>query len=319
MTYADADRVARLVPFRPGITLDRAIEENEELRNIYEEDRIVRNLVDSAKKLEGISRHASTHAAGVVISKEPLTRHVPLTRVAKGDGDSLVMTQLPMEDIAQIGLLKMDFLGLANLTILGKAQEIIRQSRGIDIDLHKIPMDDAKTFALLSSGETAGVFQLEGAGMRRYIKELKPSTFSDISAMIALYRPGPLAHIPTFIKAKHGEQEVKYPHPALKNILEETYGVIVYQDQVLFIVREFAGYSLGQADIFRKAMGKKIAEVMQKEKANFLAGAMKKGYPQDVAEQIFALIEPFAGYAFNKAHSFSYALIAYQTAYHKAN
>jgi DNA polymerase III subunit alpha len=320
MSYADADRVARLIPFRPGVTLDKAMEENGELRTIYEDDRIVRNLVDSAKKLEGISRHASTHAAGVVISKESLTRYVPLQRANKGDGESAtVMTQFPMEDIAQIGLLKMDFLGLANLTILGKAQEIIRRSRGVDIDLHKIPMNDPRTFALLSSGETAGIFQLEGAGMRRYIKELKPSTFSDISAMIALYRPGPMEHIPTFIKAKHGEEEVRYPHPALKSILEETYGVIVYQDQVLFIVRTFAGYSLGQADIFRKAMGKKIPEVMKKEKANFIAGAEKLGYTTALAEEVFALIEPFAGYAFNKAHSFSYALIAYQTAYLKSN
>jgi DNA polymerase-3 subunit alpha len=319
MPYSDVDRVARLVPFRPGMTLERALGENSELRNIYEEDKIVHNLVDSARRLEGISRHASTHAAGVVISKEPLTRYVPLQRVSKGDGEATVMTQFPMEDIAHIGLLKMDFLGLANLTILGKAKEIIRQSRGIDIDLHRIPMDDAKTFALLSSGETAGVFQLEGAGMRRYIKELKPTTFSDIAAMVALYRPGPMEHIPTFIKAKHGIEPIRYPHPALSSILEETYGVIVYQEQVLFIVQAFAGYSLGQADIFRKAMGKKIPTVMKEEKRNFIAGARKMGYSADVASEVFALIEPFAGYAFNKAHSFSYALIAYQTAYLKAN
>jgi DNA polymerase-3 subunit alpha len=319
MSYSDVDRVARLVPFRPGMTLERAMDENSELRTIYEEDKIVRNLVDSAQRLEGISRHASTHAAGVVISREPLTRYVPLQRVAKGNDEAIVMTQFPMEDIAQIGLLKMDFLGLANLTILGKAKEIIRQSRGQEIDPRRIPMDDDKTFALLSSGETTGVFQLEGAGMRRYIKELKPTTFSDIAAMIALYRPGPMEHIPTFIKAKHGLEPIRYPHPALSNILEETYGVVVYQDQVLFIVQAFAGYSLGQADIFRKAMGKKIPAVMKKERQNFIAGAKKMGYSAEVAGEVFALIEPFAGYAFNKAHSFSYALIAYQTAYLKAN
>ena len=295
------------------------MEENNELRTIYEEDKIVRNLVDSAQRLEGVSRHASTHAAGVVISKEPLTRYVPLQRISRADDEATVMTQFPMEDIAQIGLLKMDFLGLANLTILGKAKEIIRQSRGIEIDLHRIPMDDDKTFALLSSGETTGVFQLEGAGMRRYIKELKPTTFSDIAAMIALYRPGPMEHIPTFIKAKHGLEPIRYPHPALASILEETYGVIVYQDQVLFIVQTFAGYSLGQADIFRKAMGKKIPAVMKEEKRNFIAGAKKMGYTAELADEVFALIEPFAGYAFNKAHSVSYALIAYQTAYLKAN
>jgi DNA polymerase-3 subunit alpha len=320
MAYGDVDRVARLVPFRPGMTLKRALEENAELRAIYAEDKIIRKLVDSAQKLEGVARHASTHAAGVVIARQPLTNYVPLQRAtSRGDGDSTVMTQFSMEDIARIGLLKMDFLGLANLTILGRAKEIIARSRGVDIDLHNIPMDDAKTFQLLSSGETVGVFQLEGAGMRRYIKELKPTTFSDIAAMIALYRPGPMEHIPTFIKAKHGLEPIRYPHPALANILEETYGVIVYQEQVLFIVQALAGYSLGQADIFRKAMGKKIAAVMKKEERNFMSGAREMGFSSQVAEEVFALIEPFAGYAFNKAHSFSYALIAYQTAYLKAN
>ncbi|GAI36508.1 unnamed protein product, partial [marine sediment metagenome] len=255
-----------------------SLDENSELRNIYQEDDTVRNLVDSARRLEGIARHASTHAAGVVISKQPLTSYVPLQRASKGNGEATVMTQFTMEDIAHIGLLKMDFLGLANLTILGKAKEIIGQSRGIDIDLHHIPMDDAKTFDLLSSGETVGVFQLEGAGMRRYVKELKPTTFSDIAAMIALYRPGPMEHVPTFIKAKHGIEPIRYPHPTLSSILEETYGVIVYQEQVLFIVQALAGYSLGQADIFRKAMGKKIPAVMKKEKRNFIGGARKMGY-----------------------------------------
>jgi len=319
MPYSDVDRVARLVPFGPSMTLARALDENSELRNIYYEDAIVRNLIDSSTKVEGIARHASTHAAGVVISKEPLTRYVPLQRVSKGNGEATVMTQFTMEDIARIGLLKMDFLGLANLTILGKAKEIIHQNRGIDIDLHNIPMGDAKTFDLLSSGETGGVFQLEGAGMRRYIKELKPTSFSDIAAMVALYRPGPMEHIPTFIKAKHGIEPIRYPHPALSSILEETYGVIVYQEQVLLIVQALAGYSLGQADIFRKAMGKKISEVMRKERRNFVAGAKKSGFSTEVATEVFALIEPFAGYAFNKAHAVSYALIAYHTAYLKAN
>ncbi len=319
MPYSAVDRVARLVPLGPGMTLDRALGENSELKNIYDEDATVSNLVDSAKRIEGIARHASTHAAGVVISKEPLTRYVPLQRVSKGNGEATVMTQFTMDDIARIGLLKMDFLGLANLTILGKAKEIIYQNRGIEIDLHHIPMDDARTFELLSSGETAGVFQLEGTGMRRYIRELKPTSFSDIAAMVALYRPGPMEQIPTFIKAKHGIEPIHYPHNTLAGILEETYGVIVYQEQVLFIVQAFAGYSLGQADIFRKAMGKKIPEVMRKEKRNFIAGAKKNGFSTEVAAEVFALIEPFAGYAFNKAHSVSYALISYQTAYLKAN
>ncbi|MBI4303810.1 MAG: DNA polymerase III subunit alpha, partial [Chloroflexi bacterium] len=315
MAYGDVDRVAKLVPFAVGMTLDRAMAESSELRSIYEQDEIIRKLVDSAKRVEGISRHASTHAAGVVISKEPLTKHVPLQRASKAGNEAIVMTQFTMEDIARIGLLKMDFLGLANLTILRKAKEIIAQNRGIEVDLYRIPMDDAKTFKLLSSGETAGVFQLEGAGMRRYIKELKPTTFSDVAAMVALYRPGPMEHIPTFIKVKHGLEPIRYPHPALESILRETYGVIVYQEQVLFIVRALADYSLGQADIFRKAMGKKIAEVMKKEKQNFMAGAKKQGCSTEIADEVFALIEPFAGYAFPKAHAVSYALIAYQTAY----
>ena len=319
MSYSDVDRVARLIPFAPGMTLARALEENSELGSIYQEDTIVHSLVDAARRVEGIARHASTHAAGVVISKEPLTRYVPLQRVSKGNAQEAVMTQFSMNDIAHIGLLKMDFLGLANLTILGRAREIILRQRGIELDLARLPMDDVKTFALLASGETVGVFQLEGAGMRRYIKELKPTNFGDIAAMVALYRPGPMEHIPTFIKAKHGVEPIRYPHPELASILEETYGVIVYQDQVLFIVRAFAGYSLGEADIFRKAMGKKIPQVMKKERRNFINRAMKKGFPAEIAEEIFNLIEPFAGYAFNKAHSVSYALIAYQTAYLKAN
>ena len=319
MTYADVDRVVRLVPLGPGVTLARALEQNGELKAIYNEDPIIRKLIDSARKVEGIARHGSTHAAGVVISKEPLTRYVPLQKVSKGNGEGGVMVQFPMEDVARIGLLKMDFLGLVNLTILGKAKAIIKERHNIDIDLHHIPLDDAKTYQLLASGDTAGVFQLEGAGMRRYIKELKPSTFPEIAAMVALYRPGPMEQIPTYIKAKHGLEPIHYPHPMLARFLEETYGVIVYQEQVLFIVREFGGYSLGKADIFRKAMGKKIPEVMQKEKQNFIAGANAKGFSTELAEQVFALIEPFAGYAFNKAHAFSYALIAYQTAYLKAN
>jgi DNA polymerase III subunit alpha len=319
MSYGDVDHVAKLIPFGVGMTLEKAIEESAELKEIYQADAIIRKLIDSAKRVEGIARHASTHAAGIVISKDPLVRHVPLQQVSKGEGTGLVMTQYSMENVAKIGLLKMDFLGLANLTILARAKDIIHKTRGIDLDIYHLPIEDKKTFDLLSSGETTGVFQLESAGMRRYIKELKPSCFSDISAMVALYRPGPMEHIPTFIKSKQGLQEIKYPHPALEKILEETYGVIVYQDQVLFIVRQFAGYSLGQADIFRKAMGKKIPEVMQKEKVNFINGAKKLGYSEEIAEEIFALILPFAGYAFNKAHSVSYALIAYQTAYLKAN
>ncbi len=319
MPYSDVDRVARLVPFAVGMTIDRAMEENAEFKSIYNSEAAVKNLVDYARGVEGVARHASTHAAGVVISKEPLTKYTPLQKLSRETEAELVMTQYPMDDIARIGLLKMDFLGLANLTILSKTKEMIKQNRNVDLDLHNIPMDDKKTFDLLSAGETTGVFQLEGSGMRRYIKELKPTMFSDIAAMVALYRPGPMEQIPKFIKSKLGLEPITYPHPALAEFLEETYGVIVYQEQVLFIVRAFGGYTLGQADIFRKAMGKKKAEVMAKEKANFIKGAKQRGFTAEVAEDIYALIEPFAGYAFNKAHAVSYALIAYQTAYLKAN
>jgi DNA polymerase-3 subunit alpha len=318
MPYAQVDRVARLIPLELTITLDRALEQSRELYEIYHQDAAIRNLVDSAKKLEGMVRHFSTHAAGVVISHEPLIEYVPLQLLGKGEQHT-VMTQFHMENIARLGLLKLDFLGLSNLTILTKVKEIIAQNRGISLDLQHIPLDDTKTFELLASGETKGIFQLESAGMRRYIKELKPTNFSDIAAMVALYRPGPMEQIPTFIKAKQGIAPIRYPHPILQEILKETYGVIVYQEQVIFIARALAGYSLGQADILRKAMGKKIPEVMKKEERNFMSGAKKRGISADLAKEVFSLIEPFAGYAFNKAHSVSYGLIAYRTAYLKAN
>ncbi|MBI4297000.1 MAG: DNA polymerase III subunit alpha [Chloroflexi bacterium] len=318
MSYADVDRVARLVPPALHMTLDRALGQSQELTSLYQADPTIRSLVDTAKGLEGVARHASTHAAGIVISREPLTDYVPLQRPIKGGAGDIAMTQFHMEAIAQIGLLKMDILGLINLTILRKALQRLNEE-GVSLDLKHLPLDDPKTYELLSSGETTGVFQLEGGGMRRYIKELKPTTFSDLAAMIALYRPGPMQHLPTFIKAKHGEEEVRYLHPILEPILRETYGIIVYQDQVLQIVQALAGYSLGQADIVRKAMGKKIPEIMRQEQERFLSGALHKGFSEKVAEEVWSLIEPFAGYAFNKAHSVSYAVIAYQTAYLKAH
>jgi len=318
MPYAQVDRVARLIPLELDITLDRALEQSHELNEIYHQDAAIRNLVDSARKMEGMVRHFSTHAAGVVIAQEPLTEYVPLQLLGKGE-QRTVMTQFHMWNIARLGLLKMDFLGLSNLTILAEVKKIIAENRGISLDLQGIPLNDTRTFELLASGETKGIFQLESAGMRRYIKELKPTAFSDISAMVALYRPGPMEQIPTFIKAKQGSAPIRYPHPILKEILKETYGVIVYQEQVLFIAQALAGYSLGEADILRKAMGKKIPAVMKKEERNFIAGAKKKGISGELAQEVFSLIEPFAGYAFNKAHSVSYGLIAYRTAYLKAN
>lgn len=319
LPYSEADRVARLIPFKLHITLDDAIDMNPELKEIYEADDAIHNLVDIAKGLEGLTRHSSTHAAGVVISAEPLDDVVPLQKPIRGDENFVAMTQYTMEPCAALGLLKMDFLGLVNLSILARARDLIASNWGVNLSLVDIPLDDQNTFDLLSRGDTVGVFQLEGAGMTRYIKELKPTTLSDVAAMIALYRPGPMEHISTFIDGKHGRAEPHYPHPALKDILEETYGVIVYQDQVLHIARTFAGYSLGEADIVRKSMGKKIAEIMAQERDKFIDGAVNQGYTKALAEQVFALIEPFAGYAFNKAHSVSYGLISYWTAYLKAN
>ena len=318
LPYSMVDNVAKQVPFGAK-SIDDAMKGSPELSSTYEQDHAVRKLVDSAQKLEGVARHASTHAAGIVISQEPLTNYVPLQRSTRSEGEEIAVTQFSMDPIAKLGLLKMDFLGLINLTILGKALEIIAESGGGRMSLNDIPLDDQKTFELLSSGETTGIFQLESSGMRRHIKQLKPSTVNDVAAMIALYRPGPMEHITRFIDAKHQRAQVTYPHPALSDILKETYGVIVYQDQVLLILRTFAGYSLGQADIVRKAMGKKIAALMAEERERFMEGAKVKGFDDDLSNYVFELIEPFAGYAFNKAHSVSYAMVSYWTAYLKAN
>ena len=319
MTYADVDRVARLVPQRLGMTIDLAFEQSPEMKEAYEQDEELRKLIDTARSLEGVTRNVSTHAAGVVISEDPLTDHVPLQRPTKGNENSVAMTQYAMEPVAKLGLLKMDFLGLINYSILSNAIAMVREREGTEVRLQGIPFDDVKTYELLGSGETTALFQLESPGMRRYIKELRPGTLGELAAMIALYRPGPMEHIGRYIDSKHGRAPASYPHPDLEEILNETYGVIVYQDQVLHIMRRFAGYSLGEADVVRKAMGKKIASLMQQERESFIAGAREKGYEEQAAAAVFDLIEPFAGYAFNKAHSVSYAVVAYWTAYFKAN
>jgi DNA polymerase-3 subunit alpha len=319
MPYAEVDRIARMIPARPHILLSQAIKENPELEEVYGADEGVRHLVDTARSLEGITRHSSTHAAGVVISEDPLDDHVPLQRPGRADSQSISTTQYPMEPIAALGLLKMDFLGLVNLTILSKARDLIARTRGRQIALRDIPLDDDATFEMLSRGDTVGVFQLEGVGMTRHIKELKPSSLVDVAAMIALYRPGPMEHITTFIEAKYGRTAARYPHTSLREILKETYGVIVYQDQVFHIAQAFAGYSLGEADVLRKAMGKKIPEIMAQERGRFIQGALDQGHRPELAEEVFALIEPFAGYGFPKAHAISYGLISYWTAYLKVN
>ena len=322
MPYVEVDRVARLIPNRLKIKLDEALESSEELKEIYDADPSIKELVDKARGLEGIVRHSSTHAAGVVMSGERLDEIVPMQASGRGgedDGSSLPTTQYAMDPVEELGLLKIDFLGLINLTILAKARELIRETRGADVDHRALPLDDAKTYELLSRGETGGVFQLESAGMTRYIKELKPANFGEIASMIALYRPGPMDHIGSYIDAKHGRASVQYLHDDLREILEESYGIIVFQEQVLLITQKIAGYSLGEADSVRRAMGKKIAAVMAQEREKFIAGAVAQGYEQALAEKVFSLIEPFAGYAFNKAHAVCYALISYWTAYFKAN
>ena len=307
MTYNEVDRIARMVPFKAR-TLEDALRLNPEFQEVYDSDQVVHKLVDTAQGLEGIVHHVSTHAAGVLIAEDPLTETVPLQRPSRGDESSpVLMTQYSMDPVAKLGLLKMDFLGLTNLTILDRAVKLVEKNQGIKIDLDRLRLDDKATFELLSSGNTTDLFQLESAGMRRYIKELKPSNLGDIAAMIALYRPGPMENIDSFIDAKFGRIPITYPHPSFKELLDETYGIIVYQDQVLLILQQFAGYTLGEADIVRKAMGKKIASLMAAERERFVAGALANGYDSAMAGTIFDLIEPFAGYAFNKAHSISYA------------
>ncbi|MQC25380.1 MAG: DNA polymerase III subunit alpha [Chloroflexi bacterium] len=322
MDFSAADRIARLIPDVLNISLGEALKQSNELQQAYEAEPDVRELVDTARSLEGVARHSSTHAAGVVISSQPLTDVVPLQRATSKDADAdtaVPTTQYPMGDIEKIGLLKIDYLGLTNLTILGRAVELIEARRGERVDLLQLPDGDAATAEILGAGETFGVFQMESAGMRRYVMELKPQNVRELSAMVALFRPGPLEHIPRYIDVKHGRAEAYYPHENLRPILEETYGVITYQEQVLQIARTFAGYSLGQADVMRKAMGKKIASVMLEERERFLAGMKAQGYDDRLGNDLFDLIEPFAGYAFNKAHAVCYGSIAYQTAYLKAH
>jgi len=316
MDLSEVDRVCKMIPTMPvGITIEKAMEENPELKSAYDSSRDVRRLIDTAKTLEGLNRNVGVHAAGVLISNDPLTEHVPVQQGGKGE----FVAQMAKKDIAKIGLLKMDFLGLANLTILANSIKNVKRHRGIDIDIMDIPLDDQKVFDMLGKGDTNGVFQLEGAGMRRNVVELKPNSVRELAAIVALYRPGPMAFIPKFVRSKFGQEPISYLHPILKPILEETYGVICYQEQVLNIARAVGGFTLGQADVLRKAMSSKNREIMDKQKVMFLEGAKKNGISERIATQIYEQIEPFAGYAFNKAHAVCYAFVAYRTAYMKAN
>ena len=319
--YDFCDRTAKLIPMFS--TIEQALEDSPEFKKLYDNDAEAKKLINSAKKLEGVARHASMHACGVVITKKPVTEYTPLQKITgkdKGDG---VVTQYSSSTkssyVEKIGLLKMDFLGLKNLTIIQNAINIIRKTKGVEIDINKIPLDDKITYKLLQNALTTGVFQLESSGMKRYLKQLKPTNIEDVIAMVALYRPGPMDWIPDFIARKHGKKEIKYLHPKLEPILKKTYGVAVYQEQVMQMAQSLAGFSLGEADMLRKAMGKKIPELIKKEKIKFVEGAVKNGVNKKDAEEIFAFIEPFAGYGFNRSHAACYGMIGYQTAYLKAH
>ena len=312
--YGEVDRVAKLIPFEPGMTIQKALEQIKELKDLYRDQRY-KQLLDGSMALEGMPRHASTHAAGVVISPTPLVNHVPLQKTP----DGITVTQFPMGTLEKLGLLKMDFLGLKTLTIIGEALENIYKRTGKRLVIDEIPLDDPKTFELLSQGETSGIFQLESAGMRGVLRDLQPNKFEDIIAVVALYRPGPMEQIPVFVNSKHGREPINYLHPVLEPILEETYGVIVYQEQIIEIAARMAGFTLGQADLLRRAIGKKKKEILDQQREVFINGCRNKGFSKELARDIYDLILKFASYGFNKSHAAAYAMIAYQTAYLKAN
>jgi DNA polymerase III subunit alpha len=321
MPYAGPDRIAKMIP--PGwqghaMTIEKALEQSPDLKRAYLTEADTRRLLDIAQKLEGVARHASVHAAGVVIADKPLTDYTPLQKETNGEK---VVTQYDMYTVGEdgVGLLKMDFLGLRNLTIIEESLKFIKQNKRAEIDLTNVPLDDKKTYGLLSSAETTGIFQLESSGMRRYIKELKPTTIFDLMAMVALYRPGPMANIPEFILRKHNPKIITYPDPRLEEVLSQSYGMLVYQDDVFLAAINIAGYSWLEADKLRKAIGKKIPSEMKKQREIFLEGAVKNGLTEKKAEEFYDLIAPFAGYGFNKAHAACYATIAFRTAYLKAH
>jgi DNA polymerase-3 subunit alpha len=317
MPYGQVDRVAKLVPFNPAHppTLEQALVLEPRLAEAAREDEQVARLIAIAQQLEGLPRHASTHAAGVVIGDRPLDELVPLYRDPRAD---MPVTQFNMKDVEKAGLVKFDFLGLTTLTLLALAERLVNQ-RGHALDLAALPLDDPATFELLGRGETAGVFQLESSGMRDALRKLKPDCFEDIVAMNALYRPGPMDNIPRYINCKHGTEQPEYLHPLLEPILKETYGVIIYQEQVMQVARELAGYSLGGADLLRRAMGKKIKAEMDAQREVFIEGATARQIPHRLSASIFEQVAKFASYGFPKAHATAYALLAYHTAYMKAH
>lgn len=312
----DVDKVAKAIPFGPKMTIQKALSECRELQELYESEEYIRELVDKAMKLEGLARHTSTHAAGVVVGDKPLVEYTPLQRAPKGEG---VIAQYGMEALESIGLLKIDILGLATLSVIQRTYAWIKKMRGITLSPSDIPLDDPSIYELLCSGEVTGIFQVESEGMRRAMQGILPSRFDDVVAFLSLYRPGPMKFIPDYAARKHGEQSVQYKHPLLEPILKDTFGIIVYQEQIIRIVTDLAGFTAGEADLLRRAVGKKKEKALKRQKSRFIKGALDKGIEEDAAEVIFKEIEYFANYGFNKAHSAAYAVITCQTAYLKAN
>jgi DNA polymerase-3 subunit alpha len=313
--YSYCDKIAKMIPL--GFDLKDALEKVDEFKSLYESDTEAEKLIDLALKIEGCARHASTHACGVVISQNPLDDSVPIQHPTQDETG--IVTQYEMHAVESMGLLKMDFLGLKNLTIIEETLKRIYAVHGFNVDIDRIPLDDPKTYKLLQDGDCIGVFQLESDGMRRYVKQLKPTEIEDIIALVALYRPGPMQHIPEYINGKHKRKEVKYLHPLLKPILENTYGIPVYQEQIMRIAQDLAGFTLAEADILRKAIGKKIEKLLMEQKDKFVDGMKKNNINERIAVELWHWIEPFARYSFNKSHAACYAIIAYQTAYLKAN
>src|SRR5690606_17312946 len=318
MPISEADRVAKLVPNQLDMTLDLALKESPQLAELEKRDDRVRELLAVARRLEGMTRHASVHAAGVVIAPRPLTEFVPLYRSPKDEG---VVTQWAMKEIERVGLLKMDFLGLSTLTLLDDAVHHIAETTGDRIDLDQLPLDDEKAYQLFQAGQTHGVFQFESSGMRDTLRKARPTCLEDLIALNALYRPGPLRGgvVDDYINRKHGRVEIKYEVARMEPVLKETYGVIAYQEQVMRLASELAGFSLGEADELRRAMGKKDAAKMHAQRERFMQGCRDRDIPEKRAQKVFEFIEFFAGYGFNKSHSTTYAVLAYQTAYLKAN
>ncbi|MEZ4156936.1 MAG: DNA polymerase III subunit alpha [Candidatus Paceibacterota bacterium] len=313
--YSFCDQLAKLIPFQKD--LSEALEIVKELKELYDSDERAKRIIDAALKLEGVARHASIHACGVVISEQPLVKYLPLQ--LSPQKDNVTVTQFAMKEVEALGLLKMDLLGLSNLTTIENTLRIEKDLSGEDLDIEGLELTDKKTFSLLQKGDTTGVFQLESGGMRRYLKELKPSEFEDIIAMVALYRPGPMELIPSYIARKHGKEQVKFIHPSLKPILGNTYGIGIYQEQMLRIAADLAGFSLAEADTLRKAIGKKIQELLDEQQEKLIKGLVANGIELKTAKAIWELFPPFARYGFNRSHAAAYALIAYQTAYLKAN